>query len=291
MPINLRRMPVFITVILWSALLLSAPFPISATESQAQSPLAAGTSGYIDQLIDPAITDDLYLDELQDEETEPLGRRFFSIEYQHYQERQDPDDLIENGVLLNWRRETLDYGEFHLVASGRKSNNDQQFTDSSGSGRFILNQYGFVIDENRVMDNTLGVLRSASDPMITSSFRLNLSSTLLAGGQTRVSNDGLSTLYASAGRIGRLDAGQIQGFDFEDGEQYGLGYSRQFAANWRVGAHLVNVNGSNNTTDHQSAVTAVQYQSPDDNNRYVGHVLADSEGQYGMWVDGDNRMT
>ena len=274
----------------WLVLPLSAPLPASAAEVQPQPMPASAASGYVDQLIDPSITDDQYSDELQAEEPELQGRRFFSIEYQHYQERQDPDDLTENGLLLNWQRETLDYGEFHLEAVGRKSNNDQQFTDNSGSGRFILNQYGFVLDENRVMDNTLGVLRSASDPMITSSFRLNLTSTLLAGGQTRVSNDGLSTLFATAGRIGRLDAGQIQGFDFEDGEQYGLGYSRQLATDWRAGAHLVNVSGSDNTTDHQSVATAVQYQSPDENDRYVGHVLVDSEGQYGVWMDGDNRV-
>jgi hypothetical protein len=274
----------------WSALLpLSVPFPVGATEAGIQA-VPAAASGYVDQLIDPALSDELYLDELQDEDAESPGRRFFSIEYQHYQERQDPDDLTENGVLLNWQRETLDYGDFHLEASGHSGNNDQQFGDNSGNGRFILNQYGFVMDENRVMDNTLGVLRSASDPMVTSSFRLNLTSTLLAGGQTRVSHEGVSTLYASAGRIGRLDTGQIQGFDFEDGEQYGLGYTRQIATNWRAGAHVVTVNGSDNTTDHQSVATAVQYQSPDDNSSYVGHVLADSEGQYGVWVDGDNRI-
>ena len=363
MRINLRRIPVFITVLPWSTLLsLSLSFPAGAVEAEAQ-PLPETTveaevqpglepgvedefepfietdegagaqpvpdtaveyevhpaqesdieewfdqslevadeaeaqpvpepavTGYVDQLIDPETAAELYADELLDGEAEPQGHRFFSIEYQHYQERQDPDDLTEDGVVLNWQRETLDYGEIHLEASGRKGDNDQQFSDTSGNGRFILNQFGFVIDESRVMDNTLGVLRSASDPMITSSFRQNLTSTLLGGGQTRVTRDGLSTLHVSAGRIGRLDTGQIQGFDFEDGEQYGIGYSRQLDSSWRAGAHAVNVNGSINTTDHQSVATAVQYQTPDENNRYIGHVLADSKGQYGVWADGDNRI-
>ena len=134
------------------------------------------------------------------------------------------------------------------------------------------------------------MLRSSTDPSITSSFRLNLSSTLLAGGQTRVSRDGLSTVYATAGRIGRLDPSQLQGFRLEDGEQYGLGYSRDLTMNWRAGAQLVSVTGSDNTPDHQSVASAVQYQSPDADNRYVGHVLVDSEGQYGVWADGDSRM-
>lgn len=266
-------------------MLCSALLPLSVS-----FPAGAAETAYVDQLIDPSSTDDLYADELQAEKTEVQGRRFFSIEYQHYQERQNADDLTENGVQLNWQRETLDYGEFQLEASGYQGDNDQLLFDNSGGGRFTLNQFGFVIDESRVMDNTLGVLRSASDPMVTSSFRLNLTSTLLAGGQTRVSQDGLSTLYATAGRIGRLDPSQLQGFHLEDGEQYGLGYSRRFAGNWRAGAQLVSVNGSNNSPDHQSVASALQYQSPDENNRYVGHVLVDSEGQYGVWADGDNRI-
>jgi len=278
----------------WITLWILLPVASAVEPSLPSSVPATGTvpvaAAYVDQLIDPERADEQYADELLEEETEPQGRRFLSIQYQHYRERKDPDDLTENGLLLNWQRETLDYGEFQLEASGRKSNSDQPFSDTSGNGRFTLNQYGFVIDENRVMDNTLGILRSASDTMVTSSFRLNLTSTLLAGGQTRVNRDGLSSLYASAGRIGRLDTGQVQGFDFEDGKQYGLGYSRKLAANWRAGAHVVAVDGSNNTTDHQSAASAVQYQSPDENNRYVGHVLVDSKGQVGAWANGDNRV-
>ena len=289
---SLRLKPLHITLALWSALLpLFAPVPAGADDPPVQSAPPVAEAAYVDQLIDPALPDDATADVWQTEEPEVQGRRFYSIEYQHYQQRYDKaGDLDEDGVQLNWRRETLDYGEFHLDASGYRGDNDQPSFDNSGGGRFTLNQYGFVLDENRVMDNTLGVLRSSTDPMITSSFRLNLSSTLLAGGQTRVSQDGLSTVYATAGRIGRLDPSQLQGFHLEDGEQYGLGYSRQFAGNWRAGAQLVSVNGSNNTPDHQSVASAVQYQSPDENNRYVGHVLVDSEGQYGVWADGDNRV-
>jgi len=140
------------------------------------------------------------------------------------------------------------------------------------------------------MDNTLGVLRSSADPMLTSSFRLNLSSTLLAGGQTRVTRDDDSVLYASAGRIGRLDSGQIQGFDFEEGTQYALGYSRKLNHKWRAGTHLVSVNGSENTSDHQSMVTALQFEDPETRDRYLAHALVDSNGQYGVWLDGDNRV-
>lgn len=287
---RLRLKPVHITLVLCSALLpLMAP-SVGADNPPAQPAPPVAAAAYIDQLIDPALADDATADAWQTGAPELQGQRFYSVEYKHYQERQDADDLIENGVQVNWHRETLDYGEFQLEAAGYQGDNERLNFDNSGGGRVTLNQYGFVVDENRVMDNTLGVLRSSTDPMITSSFRLNLSSTLLAGGQTRVSRDGLSTVYATAGRIGRLDPSQLQGFRLEDGEQYGLGYSRDLSMNWRAGAQLVSVTGSDNTPDHQSVASALQYQSPDEDNRYVGHVLVDSEGQYGVWADGDSRM-
>jgi hypothetical protein len=287
---RLRLKPVHITLVLCSALLpLMAP-SVGADNPPVQPAPPVAAAAYIDQLIDPALADDATADAWQTGAPELQGQRFYSVEYKHYQERQDADDLIENGVQVNWHRETLDYGEFQLEAAGYQGDNERLNFDNSGGGRVTLNQYGFVVDENRVMDNTLGVLRSSTDPMITSSFRLNLSSTLLAGGQTRVSRDGLSTVYATAGRIGRLDPSQLQGFRLEDGEQYGLGYSRDLSMNWRAGAQLVSVTGSDNTPDHQSVASAVQYQSPDEDNRYVGHVLVDSEGQYGVWADGDSRM-
>ena len=244
---------------------------------------------YQDQLIEPGLDEKLFDEEYIELEAEPEGRRFFSLEYQHYREDQKPDDLSENGLVLNWRRETRDYGEFDLEAALREGDH-QPFSDSSGSGRFVLNQYAFALDEKRIMDNTLGVLRSSADPMLTNSFRINLPSTLLGGGQTRVTHSDDSVLYASAGRIGQLDSGQIQGFDFQDGEQYALGYSRKLNYKWRAGTHLVSVNGAENTDNHQSMVTALQYDDPGTRDRYLAHALVDSNGQYGVWLDGDNRI-
>ena len=277
-------------------LISCAVFPglLYAGESAAPDPIAPGP-GYVpgtiyqDRLIDPDVSDQLFAEELYELEAEPEGRRYLGLEYQHYRESQKPDDLSENGLILDMRRETRDYGEFDLQAAIRKGDH-QYLSDSSGSGRFILNQYGFALDQKRVMDNTLGVLRSSADPMLTSSFRLSLPSTLLAGGQSRVTSDDDSVLYASAGRIGRLDSGQIQGFDFEEGTQYALGYSRKLNYKWRAGAHLVSVNGSQNTRDHQSMITAVQYEDPGTRDRYLAHALVDSNGQYGVWLDGDNRI-
>jgi hypothetical protein len=261
---------------------------VAASERPEQAKAASSVaSGYVDQLIDPSLLAEPVPEASQD--AAPRGQRFFSVEYQHYQERQDPYELTENGVLLDWRRETLNYGEIQVEALGRAADSDEPLVDTSGNGYFILNQYGFAIDEDRVMDNTLGLLRSVSDPLISRSFRLNLSSTLMAGAQSRITHDGVSSLYLSAGRIGRLGSGQIQSFDVEGGEQFGLGYSRQINNRIRAGTHLVHVQGADEIPDHQSLASALQVLSADGAGLYSLHTLVDSEEQYGLWVDGDSR--
>jgi len=170
-------------LVLFSGLLQAGEVTSTGPATTAVDPVAGVL--YQDQLIEPGLDQQLFDEEFLELEAEPEGRRFFSLEYQHYREDRGRVDLRENGLVLNWRRETRDYGEFDLEAALRDGDH-QPFSDTSGSGRFILNQYDFALDEKRVMDNTLGVLRSSADPMLTSSFRLNLSSTLLAGGQTRV---------------------------------------------------------------------------------------------------------
>ena len=59
---------------------------------------------------------------------------------------------------------------------------------------------------------------------------------------------------------------------------------------WNAGAHLVSVSGSQDTRDHQSVATALQYEDAKTRARYIAHTLIDSKGQFGLWADGDNRI-
>ena len=239
---------------------------------------------YKDELIDPDVDASRFYPAWQDAQEQPEGRRFYSVEYQHYRE-DDGDDFSEDGVLFNWRRETLDYGEFSLDATVRDGG-DAQFSNSSSGGQFIFRQRGFALDEHLLMDNTAGVLRSQTDSMITSSFRLNLPSTLLGGLQTRVSSR-QSDFFLGAGRIGQLNPTQIQGFEETEGNLFSAGFSHSWRPGWRAGSHLVHVDGSDAVADHQSVASALQYETPDRRRRYQGHLLVDSEGNNGVWLDVD----
>jgi hypothetical protein len=249
---------------------------------------AVSADTYVDQLIEPGQDGRLYDSELREEEAEPEGRRFLSVEYQYYRDKRDSYDEWENGVLLNWRRETLNYGEFDLSGVLRKGN-QQSFQNDSGNAQFTLRQHDFALSEHRTMDNTAGVLRSNADSMISSSFRLNLPSALLLGVRSRISGQD-SSMDISAGRIGRLGTGQIQGFDTSDGKLFSLGYNRDLDSQWRVGTYALDLEDSTDVPDHQSIASAVEYRSPDDRQRYKAHLLLDSKGQNGAWLDGDMRI-
>jgi hypothetical protein len=252
----------------------------------ASIPAQVTAEAYHDKLIEPDTASESALDAWDLEDVEPEGRRFYSVEYQHYRDDYY-DDSIENGLLLQWRRETLDYGDLSLDATVRNGGESDLASHSTG-GQFILRQRGFALDESHSMDNTAGVLRSISDSMISSSFRLNLPSSLLGGAYSHISGQH-DDIYVGAGRIGRLDPTQIQGFEDTDGDLFSLGYSRTFRQGWRAGTHLVHVTGSGEVADHQSLASAVQFQTPGQRQQYTGHVLLDSKGNNGLWLDGDSR--
>jgi len=250
-------------------------------------PADAATEVYIDRLIAPDLASELFDAELLEEEFEPEGRRYYSVEYQHYRE-DDTDDFTENGLLLNWRRETLNYGDLSLESTVRKGG-EEPFSDNSVGGQFILRQRDFALDADHSMDNTVGVMRNTMDTLISNSYRLYLPSALLGGAQSHVSSE-YADYYVSAGRYGRLDPTQIQGFETDEGNQMSLGYSRSFLSDWRAAAYLVHVDGAEEVRDHQSIATALQYETPDRKQRYQGHLLADSKGNNGAWLDGDTQV-
>jgi hypothetical protein len=250
--------------------------------------VAVAAEAYLDRLIDPDAVAVPEAEFWRDEESEPEGRRFYSVEYQHYQQDYI-DRSSEHGVLLNWQRETLDYGDLSLEATVRNGG-EEAITRHETSGQFTFRQRAFALDESHEMDNTAGVLRSQSDVLISSSFRLNLPSSLLGGVQTRIRGQ-QSVFFLNAGRIGRLDPTQIQGFEDTSGELISLGYSRSLGLNWRAGSHLVHMTQTDGVPEHQSLATALEYTTPDQRQRYQGHLLLDSEGNNGIWLDGDTRIS
>ena len=250
------------------------------------------SSAYIDQLIEfpeGAPPDDDVLDD--DMREQPEGFRVYTTEYRHYQEDTDSNgQSYEDGLIFNARRDTRHYGELELLATARSDRPSRRSSDgNSTGGRLTVRQYGFAVNEDWLMDNSGGVLRSDADSMVSSSFRLNLPSTLLSGARTWTRTE-FTELRVSAGKIGTLGTGRIEDFSSTSGKLAALGLSHALDSNWSAGAHMVALNDSDDVKDHESAAMALQYLSEDERHRYVGHVLAGSTGGEGVWLDGDNRL-
>ena len=276
----------FSAVLFLTSLAIVVPLHSAAADPEDES-----GDAYLDQLIDPLSLDSDTLYPGYEEVQEPEGLRSLSTEYRHFQD--DPDvsgKSYEDGFILHGQRQTRDYGEFEMLATLRSDRpSDDSARDDSTGGRLTLRQYGFAAGSDWLLDNSAGVLRSDADPVLSSSFRINLPSTLVSGLQNW-SRKGDTDLRFSAGKIGTLGIGRIEDFDTTSGTLASMGISHMLAADWLASAHVIAVNDSDDVPDHESGAMAVQYQSPDRRHRYVGHALVDSEGGNGIWLDGDDQL-
>ena len=252
---------------------------------------ATDAAVYIDQLIDPAAieADSLYPD--FEDAAEPEGFRSYSTEYRHYQ--QDIDNAgksYEDGMIFHARRETRDYGEFELLATLRndRPSNDSPDDDTTG-GRLTVRQYGFALNEDWLLDNSAGVLRSDSDPALSSSYRFNLPSTLVSGLKNWSRNE-TTQLRFSAGKIGTLGTGRIEDFDTTSGTLASMNVSHALDDRWLVSGQVIALNDSDEVQDHETGAVALQYQTDDKRHTYVGHTLMGSDGGDAVWLDGDNQF-
>jgi len=249
------------------------------------------TGIYTDQLIDFDTTEGWSQFQDIDDEEQPEGLRSYSVEYLHYQDDMDRGGKsYEDGIILHARRETRDYGEFELLATVRdaRPSDEASFDDSTG-GRLTLRQYGFALNKDWLLDNSIGVLRSDVDPVLSSSYRFNLPSTLVSGVKNW-SRDDATELRFSAGKVGRLGNGRVEDFDTTSGTLASMGVSHALNSSWLLSVNVLALHDDDDIKDHESGGLALQYQSVDGRHRYVGHTLLDSEGGNGVWLDGDNQL-
>lgn len=265
--------------------------PVLADSGESMNSTEDHQEVYIDQLIAPVEEDEAsYLAE-QEAERQPEGVRVYSTEYRHYEDHERSGDTRrEDGVIFNWQRETPYAGDLELMATLSSSQVPEGSTGNDGAGgSFAFRQFDFAANENWLMDNSIGVMRSLADPLLSSSYRINLPSSLISGAGTWSRSD-RNSVRLSAGRIGSLGGGRLENFDVTDGHLVSLGVSHAFTTNWLTSLQLVSLNGSSKAAvDHESIAGVLAYETADRRHRYLGHFLSDSEGGTGVWLDGDNR--
>ncbi len=244
--------------------------------------------GYVDQVM---VEDDEAVD--FDTRDAPgalgVGRRFYSLAYTLFHRNvAELGSETEHGVKLRWNRETVRYGT--LEFDGAFAYKSIEFLSEERTGeRFTLRQSDFALSSNWAMENLGGDYRGRAEPLVSSSFRFSLPSSLLRGVATRLnSND--TAVRLSFGKIGRLVGTGTQIFEKTGGTLWGGGGSRRFSRTWTGALQFWSLDDAPLTRDHQSVAAAAQYESPGPFGQLQLHTLFDSEGNWGAWFDGDTMV-
>ena len=260
------------------------------TQESEQDVLAGSTAPgepYIDQVLDELA---LKAPKFVIEEVEqPEGRRFLSTEYRLYErEINNKDSSFEHGAVVRWSRETIDYGTLSFDGQLKKQTGDLFPDDQNSFGeQLTLRQNDFALNNNWLMNNTIGDMRGTTNSMISSSYRFHLPSSLIRGADTLLYSED-AELQLTAGEIGNLQGIRTQSFESSGGSLWGLGYVQDFKENWIAGLQSWTVNADESIEDHTSIAALLQYKHPDKIDLYQLHSLVNDSGEWGLWLDGYN---
>jgi hypothetical protein len=244
---------------------------------------------YVDQLIDEkmeGVVDELAAEE-RERGPEPQGRRLSAAEARYYSRSSSFGSMHEYGVMMQHRRETLDYGDLSVDAYGRSSGGDPALLPAgptSGS-QFQFQQFRMPLASRVLMDNSVGAIRVGPNQLVGSSFRVQLPTSLAEGVQSRVYGDDDEALVYG-GRVGQLNGVATQSFAAGQGQLSGAGYSHAFSRSLSLGVQAVQLSNHSLLPDHQSIAWAGRFQAAPGGREIGVHVLTDNRGGRGWWADG-----
>jgi hypothetical protein len=147
----------------------------------------------------------------------------------------------EFGQRLEYRRETLNYGELVLQADARHLSGDRflggggigalGYAREATSGRFTLRNLGFPLTTQTFADSAVGDIYSELTDGLARNYRLSLGSTTVRGASTRVFSSELD-VRAGFGERGNLTGGPYAGFEKSQGTLGWLGVTKRLGDRW-----------------------------------------------------------
>ena len=273
----------------WSQRLIQLAQSSNATDTETETSSVAIEEAYIDQLIGPEESSEYDEDRSSIAEQPATGRRLLTFEYNLFHEDgSQRATRTEHGAEIRASQETLNYGTFRFEGRGKYDAVGSRSGDTIGEF-YTLNQDEFVLNENWQADTTLGNFSAATNPLLASSFRFSLSSSLLRGASTVVYSED-SEIRATVGRVGTLDGTATRVFDERNTTLAGLGYARELSPLWTAGVQGYALNDDEGGANHKSVASVVQYRDPTMGGKYQLHALFDSNSNSGFWADGDTRL-
>lgn len=147
----------------------------------------------------------------------------------------------EFGQRFEYRRETLNHGEFVLQADARHLNGNGVlngggigalgYARDATSGRFTLRNLGFPLTTQTFADTAVGDIYSELTDGLARNHRLSLGSSTMRGASTRVFSTDLD-VRAGFGERGNLTGGPYPGFEKSQGTLGWLGLTRRLGEPW-----------------------------------------------------------
>lgn len=216
-----------------------------AEQARLKALIESAPKAYEDRFMDTG-TDPAAADDAAPEAEQPQGFRSWLVESRigfgdatstgYARQR-----ATEIGQRFEYRRETLNYGEFVLQADGRHLGGDGILNGNSigslgyarepTSGRFTLRNLGFPLTTQTFADSAVGDIYSELTDGLSRNYRLSLGSSTVRGASTRIFNTD-TDLRAGFGQRGNLAGGPYPGFEKSQGTLGWLGLTQRLGDPW-----------------------------------------------------------
>ncbi|QQZ28641.1 hypothetical protein HMY34_07680 [Thiothrix subterranea] len=253
---------------------------------QEQATLIQRTPAYVDNLIDSTTAEDAAPSPTADTtlaEESASGYRTLNMGIDTRHTRTDAGDTQTRQALnLDASRQTRDYGTFTLDTQVTQQNTSAS-TETPPETQEItatLYQNDWLLNDEWQMDNTVGVVRSAQNSLISQSNNLSLPSRTYLGSNSRISNDKTEVrlMHGKKGEV--LDNGDIT---TTEQAVTGLSVTHRLNEQWAVGAQGWQAQDED-AQQHQEATLAVQHTNESGSLQTKAQMLTNEAGS-GAWVD------
>ena len=222
--------------------------PAQAEQARLRTLIDTAPPAYVDQFMSADEVTALRADSPEvDLESQPEGLRTWALESRFGLGQSNGTgagkrQATEFGQRIEYRQQTLNYGEWILQADGRALHGNQDswsgigalgYAREASSQRITLRNLGTPLNNGLLADTTLGDTYSELTTGLSRNYRLMLGTSTVRGLSTRIYDNDFD-LRAGMGERGDLLGGPYPGFEKSRGNIAWLGATRRLSGPWYV---------------------------------------------------------
>lgn len=233
---------------------IEAMTPAEAEQARLRKLIDAAPPAYEDRFMSADEVSSLRSGEAASAEealSQPEGLRSWSVEgrlgaAQSSSSGAGKRQATEFGQRIEYRQQTLNYGEWVLQADGRSQHGDQDagngigalgYAREASSQRITLRNLGMPLTPGVLADTTLGDAYSELTTGLSRNYRLTLGTSTVRGLSTRIYGSDFD-LRAGMGERGDLLGGPYPGFEKSQGSIAWIGATRRLGDSWYAAGQI-----------------------------------------------------